>query len=151
MERIRENLIFIKNNFSFIPEMINVLQKRGLLLNEAIDLVECARDRFAALEDEGYSEKFSFVIRNVGFDELAKIGSVLRGNGTVDSLATKYTLSELSAFKYAPTTSCVVERIFSSYIAILRDNRRRLLFEGLEYHILVKCNPSVSDIGVDTE
>lgn len=152
MERIRENLIFVKINFTFIPEMINILQKRGLLLSKAIDLVKCSRERFATLDDEGYLEKFRFVIGRIGrFDKLAKFDSVLRGNGSADRSSTEYTLSELSAFKYAPTTSYEVERIFSSYKTILRDNRRSLLFENLKYHILVKCNLSVSDIEFDTE
>jgi hypothetical protein len=40
--------------------------------------------------------------------------------------------NDLPLFKYAPVTSCDVERSFSSYKTILRDNRRRFSFETLK-------------------
>ncbi len=34
--------------------------------------------------------------------------------------------NEIASFRYAPVTNCDVERSFSQYKAILRDNRHRL-------------------------
>jgi len=42
--------------------------------------------------------------------------------------------------KFAPMTSCDVERSFSVYKTTLTDNRRRFLFENIKHHVIVQCN-----------
>ena len=48
--------------------------------------------------------------------------------------------SDLTCFKYAPVTSCDVERSFSKYKAIVSDNRRSFKFENLKMHVVIQCN-----------
>jgi hypothetical protein len=48
--------------------------------------------------------------------------------------------NDLTLFKYAPVTTCDVERSFSSYKTILSDNRRRFSLQTLKMHIVVYCN-----------
>ncbi|KAJ4432367.1 hypothetical protein ANN_20986 [Periplaneta americana] len=48
----------------------------------------------------------------------------------------KFSLEQLTAFVQAPLTSCDVERSFSRYKAMLRDNRRRMTTENMS---LLSC------------
>jgi hypothetical protein len=48
--------------------------------------------------------------------------------------------SDLTPLKYAPVTSCDVERSFSHYKIILSDNHRSFLFDNLKTHVVIHCN-----------
>jgi hypothetical protein len=53
-------------------------------------------------------------------------------------------LAELSpednfCFKYAPIVSADVERSFSKYKAMLRENHRSFLFDNLKAHFVTSC------------
>jgi hypothetical protein len=50
------------------------------------------------------------------------------------------TPGKIASFKYAPITSCDVERSFNQYKSILHSNRRSFVFENLKQHIIVACN-----------
>ncbi|XP_049800302.1 uncharacterized protein LOC126235633 [Schistocerca nitens] len=83
----------------------------------------------------------SVLQRNPGYSTLCKISDSLSGNAeTFEETETKLNSSDLAAFKYAPVTSCEVERSFSRYKAILSDNRRPLAVENLKMHLVIQCN-----------
>ena len=46
----------------------------------------------------------------------------------------------LAKLKYAPCTSCDVERSFSRFKAVFRSNRQSFAFENLREHLVVHCN-----------
>lgn len=52
----------------------------------------------------------------------------------------KLTPAEIEAYKYAPITSCDVERSFSVEKRVLEDCPRSFLFQNLKNHILIHCN-----------
>jgi hypothetical protein len=59
---------------------------------------------------------------------------------TVDVFVEEYTAQDLTFFKFAPITSCEVERSFSIYKSILADNRKRFDFVNLKHHFVTHCN-----------
>lgn len=77
--------------------------------------------------------------KNEGLTTLSKICHVLDGGelNNNDEFINKLTPEEISAYKYAPTTSCDVERSFSAYKRVLEDNRRNFRFENLAHHLII--------------
>lgn len=45
--------------------------------------------------------------------------------------------------QYAPLVSCDVERTFSSYKSIYRDNRKSFLFENLKKYVFINVNKNL--------
>jgi hypothetical protein len=76
--------------------------------------------------------------KNTGFKTMQSISTILNGNEA--PLPKELTLSpdQLSSFKFAPLTSCDVERSFSMFKRMLSDNRQNLTPEHLEMMIVVQ-------------
>ena len=53
---------------------------------------------------------------------------------------TELSPSEISAFLYAPITSCDVERSFSVYKSMLIGNRKTFEFEIFRIFFVIQCN-----------
>ncbi|KAJ4429613.1 hypothetical protein ANN_21799 [Periplaneta americana] len=69
---------------------------------------------------------------------MCKVAQVLEGVpvGEIDGVR----VCDISLFKYARLTSCDVERSFSQYKSLLRDNRHAFVMENLEMTFVVHCN-----------
>ena len=50
---------------------------------------------------------------------------------------------ELTYFKFAPTTSCSVERSFSVYKTLLNPNRQSFEFHNIRKVFVARCNAQV--------
>lgn len=138
----KTNLIFINTNFACIPQAITKLQERGLNLIDSLQILQAIQDKLKSQHLSKYSNKLKNILkRNPDFEIVNAISNVLKtGKNNMPSDLKTYTALELEAFKYAPITSCDVERYFSMYKEVLRDNRRRFLFENLEQHVILFCN-----------
>jgi hypothetical protein len=72
---------------------------------------------------------------------MCKIYGILGGNGaTLGEDDPALDSKDVTLFKYAPLTSCDVDRSFSQYKKILSDNRRSFLFKNLKMHLVINCN-----------
>jgi hypothetical protein len=70
--------------------------------------------------------------RNPGIQTIMDVAVIHReGVGT-----TPLTIKQTSALKFAPVTSCDVERSFSHYKTILSDRRQNLLPENIEKYLV---------------
>jgi hypothetical protein len=88
-------------------------------------------------------EKYRYVVvNNPDISTISKIGKVLDGENVPN-----FTMSPnlLAHYKYAPLTSCDVERSFSRYKSILTDNRTSFLPQNLEKHLICACENVDSD------
>jgi hypothetical protein len=81
--------------------------------------------------------------RNPGFDKLVQISGLLRGEGELEPNEEEFSLSDIARFKYAPVTSCDVERSFSQYKTVLADNRQSFRFDNLKMYLVVHCNAKI--------
>ncbi|XP_049794622.1 uncharacterized protein LOC126204277, partial [Schistocerca nitens] len=139
------NFAFINANFSVISKAIKLLEAVGTQLCEALSIVQhvqSALGRARGHVSDKVKTKFQSVLqRNAGYSTLCKISISVSGNAaTFEDTETKLNSSDLAAFKYAPVTSCKVERSFSRYKTILSDNRRSLTMENLKMHLVIHCN-----------
>lgn len=84
--------------------------------------------------------KFTNVLsKNRGYSTLKKIDDIINSEVTECGEDEKLSVEDLSSFKYAPIVSCDVERSFSKYNSMLRDNRRSFQFENLKSIFVTSC------------
>lgn len=143
-ENLRNDLAFIKCHFSCIPVAIQKLEGKGVLPSDAIETFNSIRTNLQAIRrQKEFMQKFDAVRdKNHGLKLMETIGQILDGdqNNIADDEIKDMTPNEIQAFKYAPITSCDVERSFSAYKRVLEDCRRSFVFENLRKHIILHCN-----------
>lgn len=141
---LKKDLAFIKTNFECLVTGVMKLQEQGLPLVESLKIFESVRTNLRSmLGRTEFVDKFDRVVaRNKGFSKLQEIASILNMGKSIhpDEFIDSLSPDELSAFLYAPITSCDVERTFSKYKQVLGDQRRSFLFENLKMHVLIFCN-----------
>lgn len=142
---LRNDLAFIKCHFSCLPVAITKLEKKGVLIIDAINIFNSVRSSLLAIRGrEDFLLKFDFVrSKNRGLKIMEMIAGILAGdrNETTENDKIKeLTPDEIQAYKYAPITSCDVERSFSVNKRVLDDCRRSFVFENLKKHVVLHCN-----------
>ncbi|XP_025204634.1 uncharacterized protein LOC112601309 [Melanaphis sacchari] len=155
-KNIKNQLVFIKSNFAYLPNTIRSLEKQGLSLANSISLEEDARLRLTQIHGEqGMSIKTKIenvLNKNKGYQLLIKISNILSGDEeTFDGLPEDMNINDLIYFKYAPITSVDVERSFSMYKNILTDNRRAFKFENIRKYLTIQCNNFNDEYEDDTD
>lgn len=144
LPNLKKELAFIKCNFSSLATCINKLQTQGIALVDALETFESVRANLTAVRGtQDFIDKFDRVVsRNNGFDKLKEIATILSTGKTAqpESFTDSLTPDEISSYKFAPITSCDVERSFSMYNNVLEDNRRSFVFENLKKHVVIYCN-----------
>lgn len=144
-QHIQTQLVFIKSNFSFLPNAITCLEKQGLSLANAISIVEDTKIKLTEIggtQGKTVKMKVENVLgKNEGYKLMVKISKILSGEDeNFDGLPEDLQLNDLVHFKYAPITSVDVERSFSIYKNMLANNRRAFKFENIRKCLIVQCN-----------
>jgi len=124
--KIKLELSFINAHYCFIKDVILKLENRNLELIFSIDLIEKVVNELDKVPGGiNIKKKCDQVFsKNIGLTQLKKISKVLLGEAN-EELKINLNPDELASFKYAPITTCDLERSFSQYKSILRENRRR--------------------------
>ena len=138
------NLAYIKSNFSVISKSITRLEAGGMQLYNALKIVKEAESEPHKAQGEvavKISAKLQRVLqRNPGYSTLRTISDILCGKEVeLDNSELELDASDLTC-KYAPVTSCDVERIFSKCKATVSDNRRSFKFKNLKMHVVIQCS-----------
>ena len=81
--------------------------------------------------------------KNPGFNTITSISKVLRGDNSEINHLKDYSVNKISNFKYAPITSCDVEKSFSMFKPLLADNRMSFTLENLKMTFITHCNSSL--------
>ncbi|PNF39209.1 hypothetical protein B7P43_G01301 [Cryptotermes secundus] len=141
---LAQNLAYIKSNFCSISGAITRLEFVGTELCDALDTVKSIENELnrtrGEISDRIKTKIESVLHRNAGYSTLCKIADILSGKLATFEDDTELSPNDLTFFKYAPVTSCDVERSFSKYKTILSDNRRSFKFENLKMHVVINCN-----------
>jgi len=110
-----------------------------MLLTDALDILTEVNNAIAPAPGEignKIKEKFESVLQNnPGIFQLIQVAKVLTGEkGTIEMDPDK-----MAALKFAPITSCDVERSFSIYKTILSEKRTNFSPENLEMYLICNC------------
>lgn len=138
-------LAYIKSNFNIISTTIKQLEETDIELCGALQLVTNVESELKAARGkvgECVTAKLQCVLgRNEGYSTLCKIGDILSGKlATFHEGEPEFNSNDLTYFKYAPITSCDVERSFLQYKSMLSENSRSFLFENFKIYVICYCN-----------
>jgi hypothetical protein len=137
---IWQNLAYIKSNFGVLPSSITKLEKQGLTLHEAMEIFAGAHNHIDSATGEKadvIKQKFDDMKKkNTGLEEIIKICHILSGNHIDCDVPPNL----IPFYKYAPLTSCDVERSFSVYKSVLADNRMSFTPSNLEKYLICNYN-----------
>jgi hypothetical protein len=137
---LKHDLIYIKCHFQKIVESITQLEKTDLPLTESIGIVENIQKMLqkapGSVAAIACKKLVTCLEKNEGFQDLHKLSKIFAGERADEDDCS----AEDLMFKFAPITSCDVERSFSRYKNILADNRQRFTFENLEKYLIVNAN-----------
>ena len=78
--------------------------------------------------------------RNPDLQTLRKFSQILAG----ERIDATYNPSVVTKMKFAPLTSCDVERVFSCMNATIRPNRRRLSEEKIQHVLILQWNGKIN-------
>jgi hypothetical protein len=116
------------------------LEKNGLPLTDSIKIVE---NVFTSLEKSpgpvaavALKKLEDVTEKNPGYKFLLELARIFRG----EDVPEHDTKMEEIYYKFAPITSCEVERSFSKYKSILVDNRQCFKVENLEQYLVCNVN-----------
>ena len=139
-QSVGQELAYIKANFELLVPCIDKMQAHRLEMNAFSLILLDVREALEAATGpcgEIVRKKFYEVLqKNPDLETIKKIGRVISGE-IVDDLQISPTLIPL--YKFAPLTSCDVERSFSVYKSILSDNRTNFTPEHLEQYLICNC------------
>jgi len=144
-ENIRSDLTYIYSSYDFLPLLIKRLEQRNLHLSESIAMYENTQMNLENAKGNianAISQKFDTIMkRNINFKNLQCIAKCLDGSEkmlaeNISNLSNR----EITCFKFAPVTSCDVERSFSKYKNMLRPNRYQIKDENLHLYTIPYCN-----------
>jgi len=142
---VASNLVYIKSNLGFLPDVITRLEAKNMPLSDGIEIIENAYLKLS--QTTGSVGKLvlrkldDVLAKNNGYKPLSIISKILNGEITsMDGLPEDLKANELLFFKYAPLTSVDVERSFSTYKTLLADNRHSFQVENIRKYLVVQCN-----------
>jgi hypothetical protein len=142
---LKTELSYLLTNFQFIPEMITSIQAKDVMLSYSVQIIENLDIKLSAI-DGSFGDiiraKFDFLInKNKSFEIVKKISSIIKGeeSDTIEDLSPE----QISCFKFAPITSCDVERSFSKYKLMLNQRKHGMLFENFTKSLIINCNSEI--------
>lgn len=139
------NLIYISNNFKIITETITKLKSVGTPLAESMKMFNSLREHINKLGEGKVASliknKITQVVnKNPGFHTLDTLSKIYLGHDVL--MPENLTMEQANDFKYAPVTSCDVERSFSLYKNVLTDRRHNLTLSNLEMILICYSHKS---------
>ena len=148
LDTVKNNLIFIATNFESIPTIITSLESRTIELPESCRLlmkIKKVVKSIDGMKGESVRKKFEYVFgRNTGLHKLVQVVAMISGDDDLKNVFGEGSEIQCSPtdmyLKFAPITSCEVERSFSMYSRILTPNRRSFTMENLKAYLVVSCN-----------
>ncbi|KAJ4445183.1 hypothetical protein ANN_06984 [Periplaneta americana] len=139
---VKNDLAHIQHTFSCIIKTLKSLQNRHLSLSESFEIINSTVEqlnRGRGKVADAVRAKVDTVLSKIpGYEELQKVVAVMSGESTV-KINLDLSPADIVKLNYVPVTSCDVERSFSQYKSILRDNRRRFTFQHLKEMFVTYC------------
>lgn len=122
-------------NFDAVRSVVDSFDRND---SEAIKI---AQETFASRETI-----IELVYIKTNFSLITRALTQIQAQGLKDTdneYISNLTPGELAMFKFAPTTSCDVEKTFSSYKIVFDIRRKSFTFENLKKHLIVYCNRKI--------
>jgi hypothetical protein len=148
---LEADVTYLDANFVRLKFAIKTLEKDGLPLADALKCIDDVTDDlpFGSLGSKAAkinTKMTSILEKNKGLHTLRAISTALTAERTEDRVAARRLIKErltsedLTYYKFAPTTSCSVERSFSVYKTLNCSNRQSFEFQNMRKVFVSRCN-----------
>lgn len=138
-QEVHRQLIYIKSHFKTLVEAIKKLETVGLCLTESLAILDSTKISLSSAGGEvaklALLKLDSVLIKNPGYQYLNNIRKLLNGENSDIEID-----GDWAIFKYAPVTSCDVERSFSWLHNVLNDKRSNYSPDNLEKFLVCHAN-----------
>jgi hypothetical protein len=145
------DVTYLDANFVRMKFAIKTLEKDGLPLADALKCIDDVTDDLPFGSPGSKAAKIntkmtSILEKNKGLHTLRAISTALTAESTEDRVAARRLIKErltsedLTYYKFAPTTSCSVERSFSVYKTLNCSNRQSFEFQNMRKVFVSRCN-----------
>lgn len=142
--KVLQQLAFIKAHFSMLATAINDLEATQLPLINSFQILEKVVENLKLIPGDigkKIMEKMDGVLhRNPGYVQMKRICNILKGQ--IEDIP-DMNPEDIASMKYAPITSCDVERSFSAYKNVLTDKRHNFTMENLNHILVIYCNSNI--------
>lgn len=137
---LTSQLIYLQSNFKDLPKIIEDLQSQEIPLAVAVEKVDKIRNtQYPGTVGKKIQEKVKAVLkRNCGWEDLNQIANILKGEEA--EMREDWTVQDVMAMKFAPSTSADVERTFSKMKYLLSDRRLSFKMNGLSDSLILFFN-----------
>ena len=137
---IKDDLAFINANYGYLPRLIEKLDLYDSIATyeNIIELIENVQGEIGNKITTKFRKSLS---KNVNYKNICCISRIIYGLKSEEANPFKdYSPDDISSFKFAPVTSCEVERSFSIYKSFLRPNRHGITTEHIKYYMITHFN-----------
>ncbi|KAJ4440593.1 hypothetical protein ANN_08739 [Periplaneta americana] len=139
---VKNDLAHIQHTFSCIIKTLKSLQNRHLSLSESFEIINSTVEQLnrgrGKVADAVRAKVDTVLSKTLDMKNYKKVVAVMSGESTV-KINLDLSPADIVKLNYVPVTSCDVERSFSQYKSILRDNRRRFTFQHLKEMFVTYC------------
>ncbi|KAJ4446967.1 hypothetical protein ANN_13669, partial [Periplaneta americana] len=146
---VKNDLAHIQHTFSCIIKTLKSLQNRHLSLSESFEIINSTVEQLnrgrGKVADAVRAKVDTVLSKTLDMKNYKKVVAVMSGESTV-KINLDLSPADIVKMNYVPVTSCDVERSFSQYKSILRDNRRRFTFQHLKEMFVTYCYGTKSDL-----
>lgn len=134
----------IQSNYCFIIKEITKLESSKLSLQESLSIIDFVRDGISKVESQiGLEIRMEFdkiLSKSPDLCKIRIINDVITGQINDFNDDDRIKIRNIPYYKFALITSVDVERTFSRYKSLLRENRSSFSFENLSQTFFVMCN-----------
>ncbi|KAL3095161.1 hypothetical protein niasHT_025454 [Heterodera trifolii] len=150
-----QDLAYIHSNFGQLATAITKLETQGMTIFDAMDVFAGVHNQMDNVYGEKANEirkKFADIVaKNHGIEKISQFCQILSGKNTESDVSPNL----IPFYKFAPLTSCDVERSFSVYKSMLADNQGHqaigepsstVCFHHVLHHSQPFCSPQPSSL-----
>ena len=145
--QLKADIAVISAHYDFLVDVIEKLENSYLALSESLDLFDSVSLRLASapgIHGIAIRDKLKSVItKNTGLGELNKVRSVIEDQGISSDILKKYTIDEVLHLRFAPITSCDVERAFSHLKLLLTDRQQSFKLDNFGKHLAIEFHLAI--------
>jgi hypothetical protein len=138
---------FIDTNYYFLAASIKRLESGTILSSEALEIFDGVKNRIKDITCESGTKiykKYSDVSeKNPDLEKIRIVNNILNGKKD-QNLPDGISPNNLTYLRESILVSVDVERTFSRYRNLLRDDRKSFLFENFKKHLIINCNRSLN-------
>lgn len=144
---IEQDIIHIHSSYGFLVESITKLESNSISMAESIVIVENTYNKIKSISCTSgkiiYQQFHDNLLKSPDYDKLKIINNVINGLNQEIPENLEMFKSNFEYYKMCTLTSCEVERTFSRYKNINRDDRSSFSFENLKKHVIINCNARI--------